>query len=300
VVGPSSGVEDELFMLADPPAPARRLEDSKPMFRKTRSTDSDATRDIFARMTIDRFRRDASSALPTAFASTRRRAVAAVLLATAAAAAAIPGCMEIVQGPNTPGSAGQVVTRRTPLLARALVCLEGGFSSSAQAKADPNFRSIDLHMTEIWPDRLDGPWLYIEQAVTEAPARPYRQRIYRLQPGTGDGGVPVVFSFVYTLPGDPLAFAGAWKDITRFDSIEPGLLSILEGCTVTLRGEGADTLVGGTYGTGCASTMNGAAYTTSEVTLKPELVETLDRGYDTAGTQVWGSEHGPYRFARVR
>lgn len=226
-----------------------------------------------------------------------------MLLATAAAiaaTAAIPGCMEIVQGPNAPGSTGEVVTRQTPLLARALACLEGNFSSAAQAKADPNFRSIDLHMTEIWTDRLDGPWLYVEQAVSEMPERPYRQRIYRLQPGTGDGGVPVVFSFVYTLPGDPLAFAGAWKDIARFESIEPGLLSILEGCTVTLRGEGAENLVGGTYGTGCVSTMNGAAYTTSEVTLTPERIETLDRGYDSAGTQVWGSEHGAYRFARLR
>lgn len=209
-------------------------------------------------------------------------------------------CVDVVQGPNAPGSTGRMVTRQTPLLARAEACLTGSFSSAAQAKADPNFRSIDLHMAPIWPDRKDGPWLYVEQAVSEAPERPYRQRIYRLQPGTGDGGIPVVFSFVYTLPGDPLAFAGAWKDPQRFQSIDPGLLSILDGCTVTLRGDGAERLVGGTYGTGCVSTLNGAAYTTSEVTLAPDLLETLDRGYDLAGTQVWGSEHGPYRFARVR
>ncbi|MGA1044306.1 MAG: chromophore lyase CpcT/CpeT [Phycisphaerales bacterium] len=225
----------------------------------------------------------------------RRLASLAALLAALGAG----GCMEIVQGPNTPGSTGHAVTRGTPLLARAERCLVGSFSSAAQSKADSNFRSIDLHMAPIWNDRLDGPWLYVEQAVSEMPDRPYRQRVYRLQPGTGDGGVPVVYSFVYTLPGDPLAFAGAWKDVARFNSIDPGMLSILEGCTVTLRGEGAERLVGGTFGTGCVSTMNGATHTSSEVTLTPDWIETLDRGFDANGTQVWGSEHGAYRFVRV-
>ncbi|MGA1400368.1 MAG: CpcT/CpeT family chromophore lyase [Phycisphaerales bacterium] len=36
------------------------------------------------------------------------------------------------------------------------------------------------------------------------------------------------------------------------------------------------------------------------MTLTPDWIETLDRGFDANGTQVWGSEHGAYRFVRVR
>lgn len=218
--------------------------------------------------------------------------------ATACAAlfvlASIGGCVEVVQAPlpdSELASPPSVPNRPVELAAR---WLSGSFSSGGQSRADPRFREITLEVVAIWPDRDDGPWLYVEQAAATSPSLPYRQRIYQLL-ADGEG----VLSLVYELPGDPLRFAGGWRMPERFDAIEPALLLSRDGCGVRLRLASPDRLVGGTEGTRCRSTLRGAAYATSEVTLTPRWMETLDRGYDDAGTQVWGSEHGPYRFERI-
>lgn len=190
-------------------------------------------------------------------------------------------------------------TAVTPILLKTRSRLVGSFSSAAQADADSNFRAIDLHMVPIWTDRTDGPWLYVEQAVAEARDRPYRQRIYRLLPVRAANGRDAVLSVVHTLPGDPLAFAGAWRTPEAFEAIAPGELEVLDGCSVTLEADGPGRIHGSTADRTCRSTFGGAAYTTSEVELFDDRIETLDRGYDTDGVQVWGSEHGPYRFDRV-
>jgi hypothetical protein len=48
----------------------------------------------------------------------------------------------------------------------------------------------------------------------------------------------------------------------------------------------------------CATDYQGATYTMSDVTLSSGELVTWDRGYDAAGTQVWGSTKGPYTFRR--
>jgi len=59
-----------------------------------------------------------------------------------------------------------------------------------------------------------------------------------------------------------------------------------------------DHFEGGTVGEGCESTLSGATYATSEVTLDASTLESWDRGYDAEGTQVWGATAGPYVFDR--
>ena len=62
-------------------------------------------------------------------------------------------------------------------------------------------------MAPIWPERDDGHWLYVEQAVAEMADRPYRQRVYRVT-FVGDD---LYESRVFELP-DPAAAIGAWKE----------------------------------------------------------------------------------------
>ena len=62
---------------------------------------------------------------------------------------------------------------------------------------------------------------------------------------------------------------------------------------------GPTVFYGGTVGTGCASTLRGAAYATSEVELFPDRLETWDRGYDAGGAQAWGATGSGYVFDRV-
>lgn len=213
--------------------------------------------------------------------------IAAAVLALAAAGGTIGGCVTGRDGP--PPSAVRSSTRLAELMT-------GSFSSTAQAAADKDFLEIVLHMTPIWTDRPDGPWLYVEQAAASAQARPYRQRVYRLV--DLEGGA--VRSDVYTLPGDALRFAGAWRDGAKLAGLTPEQLTLRAGCSLTLRPVNAGaSFVGATEGTGCASDLRGAAYATSEATVTADRLVSWDRGFDSAGRQVWGAVKGGYVFDKA-
>ncbi|MEM9560922.1 MAG: chromophore lyase CpcT/CpeT [Planctomycetota bacterium] len=176
--------------------------------------------------------------------------------------------------------------------------LTGSFSSAAQAQQEPeNYFDIRLHATEIWTDREDGPWLYVEQAAGSALQRPYRQRVYRLSTRT-DADTTRYISSVYTMP-NALSYAGWWSTPDWFDgALSPEDLSLREGCSIVLRLEDG-VFLGSTLGEGCSSELAGAGYATSEVVLTLDRLETWDRGYDDRGEQVWGATEGPYVFDRV-
>ena len=61
---------------------------------------------------------------------------------------------------------------------------------------------------------------------------------------------------------------------------------------------GPDRFEGATSGNGCISTLRGAAYATSEITLEHDLLVSWDRGWDEHHEQVWGATAGGYEFAR--
>ena len=174
------------------------------------------------------------------------------------------------------------------------VFLTGSFSSADQARGDKNFRAATLHITPIWTDRSDGPWLYLEQALADAPAHPYRQLVYQLASRADD----TLTVHVFELP-DPIAATGAWKDSSLLSKLAPANLVPREGCTLVLRLQPGGTFKGGTEGTGCASTLRGASYSTVETVISNLQIVTWERGYNAAGTQVWGSIHGGYVFKRV-
>lgn len=187
--------------------------------------------------------------------------------------------------------------------------MHGSFSSAEQAKVDPEFREIVLHMTPIWTEdsgRTGDRWLYVEQAAAGSLDKPYRQRIYRLRAYQSGAHAPCVFvSDVYTLPGDPLAFAGAWQDPAKLAGLQPGQLTFKDGCSLVLReprlGDTAAErcFIGSTLGRGCPSDLRGAAYATSEARIFADRLETWDQGFDASGKQVWGAVKGPYVFRRT-
>lgn len=172
--------------------------------------------------------------------------------------------------------------------------LTGSFSSAAQAAVDTSYYDIRLEMVPIWTDRVDGHWLYVEQAVASHRERPYRQRVYHVV-GRGD---TLVLSEVFEIP-EPQRFAGDWREDEPLETLSPDSLRLREGCTVYLRMAEEGMFVGGTVGTGCASDLNGAAYATSMIVLTPDRLESWDRGFDAEGDPVWGAEGGPYIFRRI-
>lgn len=206
-----------------------------------------------------------------------------LLVALAAAALVLPAC-------NT----GEF--RSTGDIAVLTDFMVGSFSSAKQAERDPeNFRDIRLEMARIWPDRADGVWLYVEQAVATSLDRPYRQRVYRLT-ANADG---TLRSDVYTLPEPALRFAGAWREPARLAGLTPPQLELKDGCAITLTWHPCSSLfTGTTTGTGCESTLQGAAYATSEASINAYGMITWDRGFDRSGNQVWGSTTGGYVFVK--
>jgi CpeT protein len=172
--------------------------------------------------------------------------------------------------------------------------MTGTFSNAEQARGDQNFPNATLHMTPIWTARSDGPWLYLEQALADAPAHPYRQLIYQLANGP-DASLEIR---VFDLP-DPVAATGSWKDPARLDKLLPENLTARSGCTLILHLRPGGSIQGGTEGTGCASSLRGATYSAVETTITNLEITMWERGYNAAGVQVWGSLHGGYAFKRV-
>jgi hypothetical protein len=170
--------------------------------------------------------------------------------------------------------------------------MAGSFNSCAQAARDSNYFDISLSMTPIWQGKHDGHWLYVEQAVTAKLDKPYRQRIYNVR-HEADGSF---VSEVYTLP-DEAKYIGAGKNTALLDGLTPSQLELRSGCAVVLRKEG-NAFAGSTVGNGCESSLRGAAYATSKVTITKGLVKSWDQGFDTSGKQVWGATEGPYEFVK--
>lgn len=217
----------------------------------------------------------------------------AIVAAIGSLIAFVPSCRSSASHELSPEAA---TLRETAAdnLRDLLAYMTGSFSSAKQAAADPdNYRDIRLHMTPIWRDREDGPWLYVEQAAATALNAPYRQRIYRLS-AAADG---TLLSDVYTLPGDALTYAGGWSTPERFAGLTPADLTLREGCSLLLRRAG-ESFNGATSGTGCASDLRGASYATSEAMIYADRLVTWDRGFDAAGKQVWGATAGGYEFRR--
>ena len=180
-------------------------------------------------------------------------------------------------------------------LDRLVSWMGGTFSSQEQAALDSDFFDIRLQMVQIWPERIDGRWLYVEQASALSLERPYRQRVYRLYQPNDTTVISAVYEF-----DDPLFFAGAWRTPTMFDTLAPGALLFLEGCAIVMHPRGDTAFVGSTVDRNCRSVYQGADYATSEVIITESYLFSWDRGWDSAGVQVWGAEKGGYMFRKLR
>lgn len=173
--------------------------------------------------------------------------------------------------------------------------MTGTFTNTRQARSDPeNFRDVRLVSTRVWPERADGVWLYVEQAMAGELSRPYRQRVYCLS-AEADG---TVVSRVYALPGDPLRFSDGTGAPRGFASIVPEALAARGGCQIVMKYDGG-VFAGGTEASACPSDLRGAAYASSQVRINAGTVVSWDRGFDAQGKQVWGATKGGYVFERV-
>ena len=171
--------------------------------------------------------------------------------------------------------------------------MTGTFNSETQATADSTYYNITLQMYPIWKNK-EGNWLYVEQAVTAAQDQPYRQRVYKVWKEGNQ-----YTSAVYTLP-DPKDYIGAWKTPEKFNDLKPEDLKIREGCAVYLTKTPKGNYVGATGKNSYGSTLRGASYATSKVTIDKDKIVSWDQGFDEDGKQVWGATKAGYVFDRIK
>jgi hypothetical protein len=176
-----------------------------------------------------------------------------------------------------------------------LSMMTGSFSSQNQARADENFSDIRLQMVQIWKDRSDGFWLYVEQAVANSLDKPYRQRIYNLSQINDSTFQSTIFTM-----NDPLQYAGEWKKTNPLATMTPENLSEKKGCAVILTKRGEGVYVGLSESLTCESDLQGADYATSVVLITADQIYSWDRGFDINGNQVWGPKMGGYEFNRIK
>lgn len=169
--------------------------------------------------------------------------------------------------------------------------MTGSFDSSLQAERDSNYYDISLEMYPIW-EKSGAYYLYVEQAVSTMKDKPYRQRVYKIE-AIKEGKF---VSKVYTL-NNPENFIGKYNDPSFFEKFDTSILKEREGCGVYLIQKG-DTYQGSTDDNKCKSTLRGASYATSKVTIKKDRIESWDQGFDQSGNQVWGAVKGGYVFMK--
>jgi len=167
------------------------------------------------------------------------------------------------------------------------------FSSKEQSDSDSNYFNIELEMVQIWKDRTDGPWIYVEQAAAETKEKPSRQRVYQIKQRSNGK----IESVVYSIP-DPSRFTGDYKKEFPLLRLTPDSLMLRSGCEVVLYRTDDGYFEGGTVDKNCSSDLRGASYATSEVMIDKDKIITWDRGFDENGNQVWGAAKGGYIFKK--
>ncbi|MGH1334716.1 MAG: chromophore lyase CpcT/CpeT [Aureispira sp.] len=170
--------------------------------------------------------------------------------------------------------------------------MPGIYTNSKQYQANQeDFYHVIMKLHRIWEDRDDAIWMYIEQAQFDVQDHPYRQRIYKVFRGERD----TLISEVYTLP-DPKSAIGKGDHATFWKDLAPTQLTPRAGCAVYLTRQSNALYVGGTRPNTCLSSMAGASFAHSTVTIGLDIFESLDQGFDKEGKLMWGSEKGAYSF----
>ena len=175
-----------------------------------------------------------------------------------------------------------------------LQLMSGSFNSEQQAEADSSYFNITLHMYPVW-QKSDERWLYVEQAVTTAQDRPYRQRMYKLEQLSEN----TFKSSVYRLAEEE-KFIGKYNSPEYFDAFDSSILEERKGCAVYLTRKEKGVYAGSTKEKECESSLRGASYATSIVRVEKGKIESWDQGFDASDNQVWGAVTGGYIFDRIQ
>lgn len=217
-----------------------------------------------------------------------------------ALAASCKSKIETASAPMKPAETAPVAeTKETPIrkmdpFQYLRFCMTGDFSSKEQSVTDSSYFDIRLRMVPIWKQMDNVFYLYVEQAMSTALDKPYRQRIYKVVREDKTHFT----SYIYTIP-EPERFVGKKEGDYAFSMIDQEIIIEKVGCEVKLEFiEAEDHFAGSTGENTCASEKSGASWATSNVTIKEFEMVSWDQGWDAQGKQVWGAVKGGYIFKK--
>lgn len=174
--------------------------------------------------------------------------------------------------------------------------LDGAMDTSAQANANPKAPNVRITTCKVKVEnagslnRPQAVFLYQEQALSQRLSSPYRQRFLRIAPNADKSGVE---SAVFK-PPTPKAWIGLCGKPEAERVVQPREIGE-SSCSVFLQRTGKN-YVGETRAGGCPSDYKGAVRITNRIVLHEAGMDTLDRGFDAAGNQIWGAKDEPYKF----
>ncbi|WP_375562520.1 CpcT/CpeT family chromophore lyase [Bernardetia sp. OM2101] len=171
----------------------------------------------------------------------------------------------------------------------------GSFSSQNQADSSSDVYHVDVRvqLVQIWDERTDGYWLYIEQAYADDLGSPYRKRIYHLFEQNG-----VLKDLIYELPRG-LNFNGQWANPDFFDVATPADLTEKVGCGLDFEFiEDKNWFFTETIGKDCTASIPGVAYLKTTATIAEDHFTSWDLGYNSSDVIVLGP-YSPYYFDKI-
>ncbi len=171
--------------------------------------------------------------------------------------------------------------------------MQGFYSSEIQSLEDSSYYDIRLKMVPMWTD-FEGYWLYVEQAMSDSEAKPYRQRVYQLMLANDS----TIESRVYTIKNGE-QYYGDWKYDNPLEGLTLDSLTERTGCSIWLHKNPDGTFYGSTNRNDCESNLRGATYATSKVMITRQQLDSWDQGFNDSGKQVWGAVKGPYQFRKI-
>lgn len=174
-----------------------------------------------------------------------------------------------------------------------LVWTEGTFSNAIQARVDSSFNSISIWSKRIWTSRLPGGWFFVRVMKHDSMSViTLSQQVYHVN-SIEEGMFEIT---VYTMSDEMANTDPMTAEIEHFSVSS---LTQRRGCELYL--QAADrTFIGGTHGTACASSVQGASYTTVEVLISPQGLWWLERRYAPGGEAVESSPNRAYALLREK
>ncbi len=176
--------------------------------------------------------------------------------------------------------------------------LAGEYSNYKQSQEKPrDFAHIKIYFRPLDWSLLNGPWFYSEQSYSYDPWSPYRQAIHKI----------LKFEDIFIVENyslkSPLRIAGSGFKPKLLKNIKPDQVLQRWGCSMHFSEIRPGHYIGKVEpGEKCLIEKEGKmTYLVNKVELNQAEFISLDEGIDiSTNKKVWGSEHGPLRFKKVK